>query len=1741
MKGPKKLFIIFVLILMVFMFSFPMNLSAEDTANSETSTTISDEDSITSLTGDGTTTTLPEESTSSTETTIEDSGKDAEAQPVLMLEIISGTSVAESGENFVYKVKVTNTGDADAKNINIQTHIPDNFSFVSATNGGVFNPEISNIIWEIASLTPGSVFESEIVILTPVLLADGTVKTLTVMAKSDELPTGSISADITVSDIFDKTQNFIELEVDCITDNPLPGEEAELSVNIKNVSTYLQTGVVLSGNIPEETEFVSASGNYLADGNRISWDIGEMSSDSSESISLVLKIKEGFRTNKVLNGIFKVVSDQSADIEEMFSINVAADDATILNGLIDFSVSSDNLSPVAGSEFKYLIKIKNNGTVEARNIIVSDRLDGNLDFLSASEGSSVEANMVTWNIAGIKAGEEKNLEISVKVKNYAANNEQISNEASFDCDQCDLIYDGVNITVIKELLENALEFTMTDDPDPVATGSSVTYTINYKNISGQTLTNVIIKDIYPAGTVFVSANNGAQVSNGNVIWGLGSLAADAEGSVNIVVNIPVSTPEGTIFTNTASIDSDQTEPVEITENTYDPIPYGSQMFYVFGWAPDILSLMSGNNTNTPAYNATESSGIHSVLSISNAASGTTVTAYLQNYLDKTPFDPLNPTSNPNVRVITINPGEVYTIDDLIYSNYNPTSGTWGADPDDWKLAGGDLLYISGGPVNVVRGLAPVAVGGASGNVLAEYWNLYPLAMWGASYETPVGVDTYGLSGNTGNGRDMEYTDLLIQAAEDGTIVTINDPVNGITTVTLNKGENYLYKDADAGSMYSSVHQNTKITSTKPIQAGLMTSGGLNVDTRNYNLSSEKLLGTDYYIPVSTGTNDRLYIYAFEDGTVVTINNGDGSPVVINLDKGQVNSSYIMTTGKADHITSNKKIIVLGACDSNGSDKDWGFQAISSTYYSSNYVTPYAPGDNSVGKITSIMTYTDELVDASETIIDVDDARSFSKSGYIIIDEEIIKYTSRNTSGQDYFGGLTRGALGTTATTHAYNAPVYQYNAGDASWNPLYVTPVIDPIAPGVATRVYVDWDGDGIADLPYAGAANNWVDLNTFQIAKLYDTIENDGDNGGALIWALSANAGGTGNWNTDKNNPNTRVITVYYGEQSTANSSLGYDWGYSLIPLSSEFVTLLLINKTSVPATGSDVYSGNIIQYTLNYKNESNIAINNVVITDTIPANTTLVPGTISNSGTESGGVITWNIGDLAIGAAGSVSFSVKVNNDIPADVKTIDNYGTIDSDQTSPQDSNYVVHNLVRKGVIELTKNGLEAGATAYFKLKSGENYYETDGSIVADPANYQGEAVTSSSNKITWNNLPWGTYTFEETLPAGYTGNTLPDPVTIDSSNAGVKVTRTCDNEKILGKVTLNKTFNIALPDNSYAGFTLYGVGPDGVKGGGDDVKIDSEKTISVNGSVKWEDLDWGTYYIKETTVPAGYKALADIDNIVIDENGQTFSYDRENKRILGEISITKNYVGATALATFFLLGDDGNYYMQDGTPVAPADKINAAVVFSTDGQTKTWINLPWQKYFVEENAIPNFTNDNNPTEPILIDALNLTGSRTVTNTYFPPGNPYSITINKTDNTGAIKLSGGVFQIKNSDGVVIANVVSDINGYAFVPVSGAGTYTIEEIAAPDGYSISANIFTVTLTASSPTATVNITNDPATVIAVAGLTTGVIEVLGIQELPFTGQDVMLMLGGFALILAGIIALIAVANRKNQMKNDAK
>ena len=102
-------------------------------------------------------------------------------------------------------------------------------------------------------------------------------------------------------------------------------------------------------------------------------------------------------------------------------------------------------------------------------------------------------------------------------------------------------------------------------------------------------------------------------------------------------------------------------------------------------------------------------------------------------------------------------------------------------------------------------------------------------------------------------------------------------------------------------------------------------------------------------------------------------------------------------------------------------------------------------------------------------------------------------------------------------------------------------------------------------------------------------------------------------------------------------------------------------LTKSATPASGSSVSRGDTITYTLNYDITNTYGTSNLHISDNIPANTTLVAGSITNGGTESGGTITWNIVDPP--DTGSVSFSVKVDSNV-AGGTVINNVGTANGD---------------------------------------------------------------------------------------------------------------------------------------------------------------------------------------------------------------------------------------------------------------------------------------------------------------------------------------------------------------------------------------------------------------------------------------------------------------------------------------------
>jgi uncharacterized repeat protein (TIGR01451 family) len=99
----------------------------------------------------------------------------------------------------------------------------------------------------------------------------------------------------------------------------------------------------------------------------------------------------------------------------------------------------------------------------------------------------------------------------------------------------------------------------------------------------------------------------------------------------------------------------------------------------------------------------------------------------------------------------------------------------------------------------------------------------------------------------------------------------------------------------------------------------------------------------------------------------------------------------------------------------------------------------------------------------------------------------------------------------------------------------------------------------------------------------------------------------------------------------------------------------------------------GGIITYTLNYTNVGGTNATGIIITETVPANTTFTgAGWICVPNNNAGSVCTFNVGSLAAGASGSATFIVTVVNPLPAGVTQIANSATIGDDGSNGPDPN-------------------------------------------------------------------------------------------------------------------------------------------------------------------------------------------------------------------------------------------------------------------------------------------------------------------------------------------------------------------------------------------------------------------------------------------------------------------------------------
>ena len=213
---------------------------------------------------------------------------------------------------------------------------------------------------------------------------------------------------------------------------------------------------------------------------------------------------------------------------------------TTVTPAFDLAVaSSSSPEPVAvGAPLTYTSLVTNLGPSDVTGVVVTNPIPAGCTFVSATTSKGTFANVagnVIFSIGGLTNGGTATVGVTVtpSVTGLLTNTVSVSGIGGelVAVNNSSTVVSGVGVT-------QGLVLGLTDSPDPVMAGRTLTYTIGVTNRAATAGTGVLVTNVLPPNVNFVtaSASVGSVNRAGNlVIANLGTLAGGATASVTIQV------------------------------------------------------------------------------------------------------------------------------------------------------------------------------------------------------------------------------------------------------------------------------------------------------------------------------------------------------------------------------------------------------------------------------------------------------------------------------------------------------------------------------------------------------------------------------------------------------------------------------------------------------------------------------------------------------------------------------------------------------------------------------------------------------------------------------------------------------------------------------------------------------------------------------------------------------------------------------------------------------------------------------------------------------------------------------------------------------------------------------------------------------------------------------------------------------------------------------------------------------
>jgi uncharacterized repeat protein (TIGR01451 family) len=278
------------------------------------------------------------------------------------------------------------------------------------------------------------------------------------------------------------------------------GQEIPYTIAVRNNGRVESQAITLREATPEGLQYVRSEPPAVAEGNQLAWTLAPLAPGQAHNVQVTFQAN---RVGPVTNTVIATTAD-GLRAEHSATTEVTQPQLNV-----------SKVGPVAGvvgTPITYQITVTNSGTGPATNVVLSDDFDAGLEHDS-------RANPVELRLGTLGPNETRTIPLALTPRQTG----QLMNRVTVTADG------GLRAQAQHpvNVQQARLTIQMTG-PERRYVDRPAVFDIRVSNTSDIPLSNVVVRNLLPPELAFVSATEGGQLSERQVVWNLGALAPRQE-------------------------------------------------------------------------------------------------------------------------------------------------------------------------------------------------------------------------------------------------------------------------------------------------------------------------------------------------------------------------------------------------------------------------------------------------------------------------------------------------------------------------------------------------------------------------------------------------------------------------------------------------------------------------------------------------------------------------------------------------------------------------------------------------------------------------------------------------------------------------------------------------------------------------------------------------------------------------------------------------------------------------------------------------------------------------------------------------------------------------------------------------------------------------------------------------------------------------------------------------------------